>query len=161
MKIKVLSLLIVLLLVACAGTRHGKKIITGKFSWNQWQQQAGWHSYDATDYEPGEFLAEQLSNIVSSDSIDILLFAGSWCGDSESEVPKIYKLFQVAKIPLTKITLYGVDRQKLEPTGTAQKYEIQRVPTLIILGKGKEKGRIIEYPKVSWEEDIFKILMKK
>ena len=161
MKIKVFSLLIVLLLVACAGTRHEKKIITGKFSWNQWQQQTGWNSYDAADYEPGEFLAEQLSNIVSSDSIDFLLFSGSWCGDSESEVPKIYKLFQVAKIPLTKITLYGVDRQKLEPTGTAKKYEIQRVPTLIILSKGKEKGRIIEYPKVSWEEDIFKTLIKK
>lgn len=149
------------LIAACASTKNEKKIITGKFTWNQWQKQAGWDKYDAADYEPGEFLAGQLSEIVKNNDISFLLFSASWCGDSKSEVPKIYKLFDTAKIPIDRIKLFGVDRQKLEPTGTAEKYKIERVPTLVILRDGKEIGRIIEHPKTSWEEDIFKIITKQ
>ena len=150
------------ILTACATTKQEKKIITGEFTWNQWQKEADWHSYSAAEYEPGEFLAEQLNSIINNNDngISFLLFAGSWCGDSESEVPKIYKLFDKANIPLAKIKLYGVDRSKREPSGIAAEYNIERVPTLIVLRDGSELGRIIEFPSTSWEEDIFKILIK-
>lgn len=154
-------IIILALISACASTKNEKKIITGEFSWNQWQKQAGWESYDAAEYLPGEFLSQQLKHIVVSEDVNLLLFSGSWCGDSKSEVPKIFKLFESANISLDKIKLYGVDRNKLEPTGTAEKYKIKRVPTLLVLRNGKEIGRIIEYPKTSWEEDIFQILTKK
>jgi thiol-disulfide isomerase/thioredoxin len=160
MRIKLLLLFISVVFIACATTKQEKKIITGRFTWSQWQKEAGWESYDAAGYDPGYFLTEQLLASANSNDIEFLLFSGSWCGDSESEVPKIYKLFDKANIPLNKIKLYGVDRNKREATDTAEKYEIKRVPTLVVLRNGKEAGRIIEYPQMSWEEDIFKILVK-
>ena len=160
MKYLLLTVIFALVLSGCATTKHEKEIITGEFTWNQWQQQAGWHDYDAAEYEPGDFLIGQLSSLVKDNDITFLLFAGSWCGDSESEVPKIFKLFGKAGIPLDKIKLFGVDRDKREPSGVAEVYNIQRVPTLIVLKAGKEVGRIVEFPETSWEEDIFKILIK-
>ncbi len=160
---KILFITVLLLVsISCATTKKEKKIITGAFSWNQWQKEAGWHDYTAENYEPGEFLTEQLNTIVNNENnkINFLLFAGSWCGDSESEVPKIYKLFTKARIPITKIKLYGVDRNKRESSGAAEKYKIERVPTLIAVKNGQEIGRIVEFPSTSWEEDIFKILIK-
>ena len=153
---------VALLLAGCATTKQEKRIITGEFSWSQWQKEAGWHNYNASAYEPGDYISGQLNAIITSpgSNIEFLLFSGSWCGDSESEVPKIFKLFTEAKIPLSKITLYGVDREKKEPEGIAEKYKIKRVPTLVVLKNGKELGRIIEFPAASWEEDIFKILIK-
>ncbi|MGA2298573.1 MAG: hypothetical protein ABSG15_13590, partial [FCB group bacterium] len=57
-----------------------------------------------------------------------------------------------------KIDLYGVDRQKQEPTGTATLYKLEKVPTMIIFAGESEIGRIVETPKKSWDEDIVDII---
>ncbi len=59
--------------------------------------ESGWESFDAEQFTPDEFLTNEISDISKSANINYLLFAGSWCGDSESEVPKIYKLINSAK----------------------------------------------------------------
>jgi hypothetical protein len=42
----------------------------------------------------------------------------------------------------------------------SEKFNIQRVPTTIVLRDGVELGRIVEYPEKSNEEDLLKILNK-
>lgn len=158
--IYIIFLLFTVLLNSCVSTQSDKVIITGEYTWNQWQKSAEWGRYDAEEYEPGTFLTEQISEISRSRDIDFILFSGSWCHDSELEVPKIYKLFDAANIAFSKIKLYGVDRDKRESQGIAEKYEIEKVPTLIVLNAGNELGRVVEFPETSWEEDIFKILVK-
>lgn len=137
-----------------------KKVITGEFSWQQWQKQAEWKSYEPSDFAPdGESLVKFGRNL-DEGGWSFLLFAGSWCGDSETEVPKIYKIFEIAGINPNIITLFGVDRNKREPSGIAEVYKIEKVPTLIILHNSKETGRIVEFPKKSWESDLVEILEK-
>jgi thiol-disulfide isomerase/thioredoxin len=133
------------------------KIIVGKITWDDWKKDAGWSDYSAIDYSPTDLV--EFREIVNSD-ISFILFSGSWCGDSKSEVPKIFKLFSQAGKE-NKIKLYGLDRMKDEPSGIAKLYKIEKVPTLIILRDNQESGRIIEYPAISWEKDIMQIISSK
>jgi len=40
-----------------------------------------------------------------------------------------------------------------------EKFNVQRVPTTIVLQNGTELGRIVEYPERSNEEDLLRILV--
>jgi hypothetical protein len=72
----------------------------------------------------------------------------------------IMAILEQAEVPAERIKLYGVDRSKTEPSGTAAREGIQRVPTLVIHSKAGEMGRIVEYPKATWEDDMTGILSR-
>jgi thiol-disulfide isomerase/thioredoxin len=115
-----------------------------------------WNNY--RDYTPRKDAVEQIAGIRGS--LDILIFFGTWCKDSISEVPKILRVLDVADNKNLKLALYGVDRGKKEDLGMSEKFSIQRVPTTIVLRDGVELGRIVEYPEKSNEEGLLKILLK-
>lgn len=111
------------------------------------------------DYTPRKDVIEKIAGIRSS--VDILIFFGTWCKDSVSEVPKILRVLNAADNKNLKLALYGVDRGKKEGLGMSEKFSIQRVPTTIVLRDGVELGRIVEYPEKSNEEDLLRLLEKK
>ncbi|MGE5478874.1 MAG: thioredoxin family protein [Chloroflexota bacterium] len=137
-----------------------KPIIQGQMNWEAWQARAGWHDYSAKDFNTSPVLINQISSMLKRGAYEFLIFAGSWCEDSESEVPKIFKILKSAQTPDDKIRLVGVDRDKKSGSGIETPYKIEKVPTLVILENGKEKGRIVEFPTNSWEEDILEIFIK-
>ena len=51
-----------------------------------------------------------------------------------------------------------VNREKKTPDNLQEGYNIIRVPTFIFFRKGKEIGRFVEYPRVSVEADMLKIV---
>ncbi len=91
-------------------------------------------------------------------SLTIRIFIGTWCGDSRDGVPPFMKILQQAKNVHLKIELIGVDRQKLDPDGLAIDYHIERVPTFIILENGSEIGRMVEFPKKTFAEDLLDLV---
>jgi thiol-disulfide isomerase/thioredoxin len=154
-----------IIIVSCSSSKYsiendenGKPMIVGHLTWEEWQEEAGWESYSAPTYMPNLKRANEISDIATNNGVDFIIFAGSWCSDSETELPKLYKLITGAGIFPDKILLYGVDRQKDEPSGTAKEYKIEKVPTLVLEVDGEEIGRIVETPKLSWEEDMLNIL---
>lgn len=116
-----------------------------------------WNHY--RDYTPRKDVIDKIARIQGT--FDILVFFGTWCKDSISEVPKILRILDAAENKNLKLALYGVDRAKNEGLGMSEKFSIQRVPTTIVLRDGVELGRIVEYPENSNEEDLLKILGKK
>lgn len=168
-KIKFIALFLmftILILNSCCDCNKKKNIklnsIVGKFSWSQWQENAGWTDYSASQYHPDRIIINELKTILKEKKdVSFLIFPGSWCGDSEKGVPEIMKLLRLCDYNINSIDIYGVDRQKTEPTSTAKKYKIERVPTLIILENGKEIGRIVEFPILSWEDDLLTILTEE
>ena len=116
-----------------------------------------WNHY--RDYTPRKDVVERIAG--ARGSFDILIFFGTWCKDSISEVPKILRALDAADNKNLKLVLYGVDRTKKEGLGMSEKFNIQRVPTTIVLRDGVELGRIVEYPQKSNEEDLLRILEKK
>jgi thiol-disulfide isomerase/thioredoxin len=86
------------------------------------------------------------------------LFFGTWCHDSEREVPRLLKLLETAGLSDEKLTLVGLDYRKRDPEGRAVQFDIRYTPTAIIMREGIEVGRIVERPKTSLREEIIDIL---
>jgi len=95
----------------------------------------------------------------------ITIFLGTWCGDSKREVPRILKMLDCCGFPENQLRLIMVsnlpDAYKQSPQHEEAGRNIIRVPTIIIEEKGKEVGRIVEFPKVSLEKDMLTILRRE
>ncbi len=78
---------------------------------------------------------------------DLLVFGGTWCGDTQNLLPLFYKLLDQSGYPSNKVKLVAVDRQKQSLNNLHITYAITNVPTFIVMVKGKEIGRVVEYGK--------------
>jgi thiol-disulfide isomerase/thioredoxin len=85
---------------------------------------------------------------------------GSWCGDSRAHVPEFLKIRELLGKKLLPTTFLGTDPTKKEPVAKIAPWRIERVPTFVILQKGKEIGRIVETPAVSLPADLAEILAR-
>ncbi|WP_339651398.1 thioredoxin family protein [uncultured Maribacter sp.] len=94
----------------------------------------------------------------------ILIFMGTWCGDSKREVPRFIKILESVDFPLEKLKIVAVDKRKdfykKSPQGEEWGLNIRRVPTFIFYKNGREINRIIESPVTTLEEDILKIVLQ-
>ncbi|WP_293747188.1 thioredoxin [uncultured Paraglaciecola sp.] len=91
-------------------------------------------------------------NVVSGKSLVVLF--GTWCHDSEREVPRLLKLLDLSGVDLANLSLHGVNYNKQDPTNLHQKYDLRYTPTFILLQGEEELGRIIEKPVTSLGEDL-------
>jgi hypothetical protein len=133
-------------------------IIIGQLTWEQWQEHAGWEKYFPKDYMPKKLFVEDITSYTNFYGLHYIIFAGNWCHDTEVALPKIYKLLTMAGVFDRDIQLIGLDLDKQEPTGFADEFDIERVPTLIVMSGDKEIGRIVETPKKSWDKDLVEII---
>lgn len=90
--------------------------------------------------------------------VEVFVFLGTWCPDSEREVPRFLKIMELVQNPKIHYRLLGLDRSKRDAEGLAEKYEIQFVPTFVVLQNDREVGRIVEQAMVSLEDDLVEIL---
>jgi len=93
-----------------------------------------------------------------SENLSIMLFMGTWCGDSRREVPRIYRILDAVNFDESRLTLINMDREKNSPDGEETGLNIHHVPTLILYKNGSEIGRVIESPIQSLEEDMAAII---
>ncbi len=95
----------------------------------------------------------------------ILVFMGTWCGDSKREVPRFLKILEMANFPMQNLKIVALDKRrshyKKSPTGEEWGLQIKRVPTFIFYKNGKEINRIVERPLVSLEDDMKTIISKQ
>ncbi len=96
---------------------------------------------------------------------ELLVFLGTWCADSQREVPRLYKVLDAVSYPVSQLRLIGVDdhpdRYNQSPGGETKQWGIEYVPTIIVLQDGKERGRIVEYPEDTLEKDLLRLLAKE
>ncbi|MGA2296042.1 MAG: hypothetical protein ABSG15_00655, partial [FCB group bacterium] len=85
-----------LFFVSCSGSKYsvstdkeGTKIITGPINWEQWQNIAGWKNYSPVGYNPDPIRIKEITDRLTTKDLSFIIFAGSWCSDSETELPKI------------------------------------------------------------------------
>ncbi len=90
------------------------------------------------------------------------IFFGSWCGDSQREVPRMLKALQYYGVDPKQIKLVAVSNHPEAYKQSSGREErglyIHRVPTLVVSNGKKEMGRIIESPVESLEKDLAKIV---
>ena len=121
---------------------------------------ASWYLEGYASYTPDALYLERLRNTDISD-LTITVVLGTWCPDSRREVPRFMKLADLWGFPAEKIRFIGVDINKVAPLDEYNSLGIERVPTFIFFENNSEKGRIIEIPVSSLEQDSNDILEGK
>ncbi|MEH6657511.1 thioredoxin family protein [Leeuwenhoekiella marinoflava] len=132
------------------GETERRELQTGTFG--------SWFNPRYEEYDINKDVVLQLKPLL--EDVDIIIFMGTWCGDSKRETPRFYKILDAAG-KKHGIELITVDRSKTTPEGLESGKDIKRVPTLIFSKNGEELGRIVEYPIESLEKDMLKILQGK
>jgi thiol-disulfide isomerase/thioredoxin len=116
-----------------------------------------WYAENLKGYTPNTGALEGLKK--QKDSIQLLVFMGTWCEDSQTIIPKFFTLTDAAGFSKDRITLLGVDREKKTLSHLAEALNITNVPTIIVFQNGKEAGRVVEYGKSGlFDKDLAEIL---
>ena len=115
-----------------------------------------WFTENYDFYETNPEVIAALKPLLKN--ITIKVYMGTWCGDSQEQVPPFYKIIEQANFNQKKLELIALDRAKKTPDNLQEGFDIIRVPTFIFYNKGKELGRIVEYPQEMLEDDMLKIL---
>ena len=118
-------------------------------------------------YEPDLGAVELIAFTETEIAIEVVW--GSWCSDSDRELPHFFKILDRARevrarlglgeLPI-RIEFVAVDREKTEPADMLEGKFIERVPTFIVRRDGKEVGRIIETPQGLLEEDLAVLILE-
>lgn len=104
-----------------------------------------WYAENLKGYGPNALALEELKK--NKDSVQLLVFMGTWCEDSHNIIPKFYSLLDAAGFPQERVTLIGVDREKKTLSHLAEALNVKNVPTIIVMKNGKEAGRVVEFGK--------------
>lgn len=88
----------------------------------------------------GIMTVEEFDNILNSKEICVCDFSASWCGPCRLMAPILEDISEKYK---RQYYFYQIDIDSAEDL--AEKYNIEAVPTIIILKNGKEIGRTSGY----------------
>jgi hypothetical protein len=108
-------------------------------------------------YQPDLNVVAAIKAIQPDTTITVAL--ATWCSDSKQHVPRLLKALDAAGNRRLLIMLIGIARKLSEPVEAIKRFNIVRVPTVIVERDGVEIGRIVENPKAkTMEEDLAAIL---
>ena len=93
----------------------------------------------------------QFKKNIDLSGISVKILFGTWCHDSQREIPKFLRLLEDINMKPEMISLIGLDYNKNEPLNRGAILEVRRTPTFIIYKNGIEIGRIEETPKLALE----------
>lgn len=135
--------------------------LLGYFNFNRLSEPpySEWYVNRFDEYQPNPEVISALTSIGKTD-LSIKVVMGTWCSDSRREVPRLMKVLTLSEFPMGGVMFIGVDNAKLSPVGEYENLDIQRVPTFIVYKNKVEKGRIIENPVTSLEQDLLNILKR-
>jgi thiol-disulfide isomerase/thioredoxin len=130
----------------------GHKILKGFIDQKQLASDTAfaWYAQNLKSFTPNSDVVKNYAS--SKDSVNIIVFGGTWCGDTQSLLPKFYATAEAAGLPSNHITLIGVDESKKTLFNLAEAFGVTNVPTFIVMKNGKEVGRVVEYGKTGQPE---------
>ena len=142
---------------------NGEQILIGTINWDGLTQgQYGeWFVPNYQSYEVDEASLALVEPLIGE--IEITVFLGTWCEDSQVQVPQFYKMLDHVGYDISTLKVIAVERLEnrdlVGPNGEEQGMNISYVPTFIFYRNGKELGRIVEYPRRTIEKDMVEILV--
>ena len=123
-----------------------------------------WFTDNYSSYNANPKSVERLTYLFKTNDFKVEVYFGTWCSDSQREIPKLYKLLEESGFDFKNFKLIGVNEYKELPNATPEEEEIlniTNVPTIIVYENGKEINRFVEYAQESLEKDLIKIFSKK
>ncbi|MEH6705595.1 MAG: thioredoxin family protein [Galbibacter orientalis] len=118
-----------------------------------------WFVNTYNEYKVAPEIINSLKPLVKN--LEIKIFMGTWCSDSQREVPHFFKIMDEADYAYKNLTLITMTREKTTPENLEEGLNITNVPTFIFYKDGKEMNRIVEYTIETLEKDMLNILEGK
>jgi hypothetical protein len=93
---------------------------------------------------------------------EVLVFLGTWCGDSRREVSRFWRALDDAgaagaELPFT-LRYVGVSEDKRQPAPEVAEFGLRYMPTFVVRRGGKEVGRVVEISPGGIEVDLLALL---
>ncbi len=137
-------------------------VLLGRVGWDDLAVLPGWREeYEA--YQPDQGEVERLRQAMGAYRIVTVL--GSWCSDSQREVPRLVKVLRETDNPGFSSELWAVDRSRRVadrafPAGLLPGRTAARVPTVLVLdaATGVELGRVVETAQAPLEELLVEMI---
>ena len=135
---------------------EGNEILLGDININQLKEfTKDW----LNNYNPNSNTLAKIKPLIKNK--DIVLIMGTWCEDSEREIPGFINILESISYDTAKIRIIAVDEDKITPNFIEKDYELINIPTIIFYDNKNEINRIVEFPIKSIEEDMLDILSGK
>ena len=115
-----------------------------------------WFEFGYEDYSLNNEVISNLKPLINN--VTIKAFMGTWCGDSQEQVPVFYKVLEASSFNMKNLELITVNQDKVTPDSLQKGFNIERVPTFIFYKNNEEIGRFVEYPRETVEADFLKII---
>lgn len=128
----------------------------GEMTWMQIISGSNVFNMRYVDYIPNSDAIQTIHNYPKP--LEIKVFWGDWCKDSKKHVPGFIKSMEFAENKNIQVVYINLNRQKKEPAEAIAGWDIQHIPTFVVISNGKEVGRVVETPKTTIEQDIAEIL---
>ena len=94
--------------------------------------------------------------------VSVLIFFGTWCHDSQREVPQNAENFGGCWVfTEDSLKMVTLDYSKTDPEGLAVANAVEFTPTFIFFRQQKEIGRIVERPASTLEEAMSELLVQQ
>ena len=139
---------------------EGNEILVGKVSYAQMVQYTeAWFNKEYDIYRINEERIEKIKPLLKDKRV--VLIMGTWCEDSQREVPGMMKILKQAGFNTAEMEIIAIDEDKRTKEGLEKAYNLAYVPALIFFEGEKEINRIVEFPINSLEQDILDILSGK
>ena len=135
--------------------------IIGYFNFNQLKKTPynSWYEPEYGNYSLDSLTLNEFSDKLLKD-ITISIIIGTWCSDSQRELPRFVKILKYLDFNLKNTTSVGVNTYKKAKRTIVDNLKIDYVPTIIFYYDGEEIGRIVESPNESLEKDMLNILLR-
>ncbi len=117
-----------------------------------------WFKREYENYHPELDVVKQLKQLAGKCQITVVL--GTWCSDSRREVPRFYKIMDLAGYSPNTIKVICLDTDRSAGEIDISGLKVEKTPTFIVTVSSKEVGRIVETPEKSIETDLLSILKK-
>ena len=138
----------------------GNEILVGQISYAQMTQYT--EAWFDKEYDLYRVNAERLDKIKPQlNDKRVVLLMGTWCEDSQREVPGMMKILNAAGYNTAEMEIIAVDEDKKTIEGLEKKYDLTYIPALIFFDGKNEVNRIVEFPINTLEQDILDILSGK
>jgi thiol-disulfide isomerase/thioredoxin len=138
---------------------EGQKVIKGFLTKDALASDSAfkWFATNQQGYTPYSSALQTLK--AQKDSVQFLVFAGTWCHDTQFILPKFFALADAAGVKASQISTIGVDAAKKSQHNLTDVFQVYNVPTIIVMKGGKEAGRVVEYGKTGmFDKEIGEIL---
>lgn len=118
-----------------------------------------WFEENSKAYTPDMTLIEEIKPLLKPCYVKV--FMGSWCEDSQREVPALLKLLDLADFDSSQLEIIAMTHDKDTPENYEADYQIEFIPTIMFFKDGSELNRIVEYTQETLELDMLKILKQQ